>query len=78
MIFFSLEIELVEWTGNLTVKKKVMTRISHEVFFLFQLDLEEVWSSVEPSSLDNMKSVYRLIHDAGEMGICYFNLKVRH
>lgn len=52
--------------------------ISYGVCFLFQLDLEDVWSSVDPVLLDNMKSVYRLIHDAGEMGICYFNLKVRH
>lgn len=44
-------------------------------FVPFQLDLEDVWSSVDPVLLDNMKSVYRLIHDAGEMGICYFNLK---
>lgn len=52
--------------------------ISYGVCFLFQLDLEDVWSSVDPVLLDTMKSVYRLIHDAGEMGICYFNLKVRH
>uniref|UniRef100_K1QQ60 General transcription factor 3C polypeptide 1 n=1 Tax=Magallana gigas TaxID=29159 RepID=K1QQ60_MAGGI len=57
-------------------RSKARTIIKNAQRFVpFQLDLEEVWSSVEPASLDNMKSVYRLIHDAGEMGICYFNLK---
>lgn len=55
-----------------------MIRILYEVFFLFQLDLEEVWLLVEFFLLDNMKFVYRFIYDVGEMGICYFNLKVRY
>lgn len=41
-----------------------------------QLDLEEVWSGINPGLLAAVQSVYMMIHDSGELGIGHFRLKV--
>lgn len=43
-----------------------------------QLDLEEVWSGIDPGLLAAVQSVYTMIHDSGELGIGHFRLKVTH
>ena len=43
-----------------------------------QLDLEEVWSGIDPALLAAVQSVYTMIHDSGELGIGHFRLKVTH
>nr|XP_022298203.1 general transcription factor 3C polypeptide 1-like [Crassostrea virginica] len=44
-------------------------------FVPFQLDLEEVWSGINPGLLAAVQSVYMMIHDSGELGIGHFRLK---